>query len=181
MNTADVLVLGGPPGAGKTTVSALIADGWNPSVRLKADLFWDEFICRGWIAPWKPESHDQNCTVLRAVAAAAAEYAKGTYPVVLDGTVGPWFVDLIGEVFSDRDVAWQYAILLPSHEETVERNQLRSAEERVEEAVIDKMHGEFTAHVNGFEKYVVDSTHLDAEATAVLVCNKIQGRELEIR
>lgn len=91
MNTADVLVLGGPPGAGKTTVSALIADGWNPSVRLKADLFWDEFIYRGWIAPWKPE-------------------------------------------------------------ETVERNQLRSAEERVEEAVIDKMHGEFTAYVNGFAR-----------------------------
>ena len=39
---------------------------------------------------------------------------------------------------------------------------LRSVEEKVEREPLDKMYGEFSSHLDGFEKYVMDSTHLDA-------------------
>ena len=39
MSEGRVMVLTGPPGAGKTTVAAAIADAFEPSVNLRADDF----------------------------------------------------------------------------------------------------------------------------------------------
>jgi len=89
VDPGEVLVLTGPPAAGKSTVAALIADRWDLSVHLRADYFLEEFIRSGYQRPWRSESHEQNTTVMRAVTAATAEYAKGGYQVVVDGIVGP--------------------------------------------------------------------------------------------
>jgi len=47
--------------------------------------------------------------------------------------------------------------------------------------VLDKMHGGFTSHLHGYEKHVVDSTHLDAAQTAEVVCKSMEAGELQIR
>jgi len=46
--------------------------------------------------------------------------------------------------------------------------------------VLDKMHGEFTSHLHGYEKHVVDSTHLDATQTAEAVNKKMETGELHV-
>lgn len=51
-----VVVLTGPPGAGKSTVARVLADRFMPSVHLHTDDFW-HYIRRGWIAPYLPEAH----------------------------------------------------------------------------------------------------------------------------
>jgi chloramphenicol 3-O-phosphotransferase len=181
MTPTEVLVLGGPPAAGKTTVAALIADRWNPSVHLGGDAFWETFIRRGYLKPWRPESREQNSTVIRVVMAAAAEYAGGGYSVVVDATVGPWFLELVADVFSDRGVDWHYAILLPTHASVVERNGSRSPGEGVEEEVLEKMYAEFTSHLRGFEEHAVDSTRMSAEETAAAVCAKLERGELRLQ
>ena len=89
MDPGEILVLTGPPAAGKSTVGALIANQWDLGVHLRADYFWDEFIRSGLLRPWMPESHEQNTTVINAITAAAVEYAKGGYSVLVDGIVGP--------------------------------------------------------------------------------------------
>jgi len=181
VDPGEVLVLTGPPAAGKSTVAGLIADRWDLSVHLRADYFLEESIRSGYLKPWKPESHAQNTTVARAVTAATTEYAKGGYLVVVDGIVGPWFVELVAETFAGHGVAWHYAILLPTSDVCLERNRSRSVEEQVEREVLDKMYGEFTSHLDGYEKHVVDSACLDAGQTAEAIYKKIEVGELRVR
>ena len=179
MNYGDVLVLTGPPAVGKSTVAALIADRWDLSVHLRTDYFWDEFIRRGFLRPWMLESQEQNTTVMRVITAAAVEYAKGGYSVVVDGIVGPWFAELVAETFADHGVAWHYVILLPANDVNVERSRSRS--KTITQGVLDKMYDEFTSHLDGYEKHVVDSTHLDAAQTAAVVCKSMEAGELQVR
>jgi adenylate kinase family enzyme len=178
MDPGEILILTGPPAAGKTTVAELIVGQWDLSVHLQADYFWDEFIRSGFLRPWMPESHEQNTTVINAITAAAVEYAKGGYSVLVDGIVGPWFVELVAETFADHEARWHYAILLPASDVNVERSRSRS--KAITQEVLEKMHSEFTAHLAGYEKYVVDSTHLDATQTAEAVNKKMEIGELRI-
>lgn len=61
--SGEVLIVTGAPGAGKTTVAALVASGnAGPAVHLHADDFW-HYIKTGWIAPYLPEAHQQNTVV----------------------------------------------------------------------------------------------------------------------
>ena len=43
------------------------------------------------------------------------------------------------------------------------------------------MYGEFTSHLDGYEKYVVNSVRLDAEQTAEAVSKKMETGELRVR
>src|SRR5260370_30883345 len=54
-----VIVLTGPPGAGKSTVTHQWAGKLPPSVHLHTDDFWD-FIRQGRIEPNLPPAHRQN-------------------------------------------------------------------------------------------------------------------------
>ena len=49
----------GPPGAGKSTVAAPVAAGFERSVHLHTDDFY-AWIARGYVEPWRPSRYDQN-------------------------------------------------------------------------------------------------------------------------
>src|SRR5690348_11975303 len=100
-----VVILTGPPGAGKSTVADILArQSEIPAVHLHTDDFYDRYIKSGFILPWLPESQKQNETVTRAIAAAASTYAEGGYFSIIDGIVGPWFLAPFREASSARNV-----------------------------------------------------------------------------
>ena len=47
----------------------------------------------GAIPPHLPESNEQNLIVIEAFLEAAKRYARGGYDVIVDGIVGPWFLE----------------------------------------------------------------------------------------
>lgn len=115
---ADLIVVTGPPGAGKTTVARALAGGFDPSALVAGD---DFFACvtRGFISPWTPEAHHQNEIVIQAAAAAAGRLATGGYTVAYDGVVGPWFLPTF--TAATGLIRLHYLVLLPSEERCVAR------------------------------------------------------------
>src|SRR5579862_8698553 len=108
-----ILIVSGPPGAGKSTVARRLAQTWDGlAVHIPTDAFYAA-ILSGYVAPWLAESHQQNITVTQAIAAAAAAYAAGGYAVMLDGVVGPWFLEHYRRAATGAGVELSYVVLRP--------------------------------------------------------------------
>jgi uridine kinase len=52
----DLIVLTGPPGAGKSTVARVLAARFAASALVPGDDFF-AFLVRGAVLPWLPEAH----------------------------------------------------------------------------------------------------------------------------
>ena len=75
---ASLLLITGPPGAGKSAVARLIVERFEPSVLVAGDEFF-AFLARGALPPWLPEARAQNTVVTRAAASAAGRFVTGGY------------------------------------------------------------------------------------------------------
>lgn len=135
----DLLVISGPPGAGKSTVAGLIADRLRPSVLVEGDAFF-RFL-RGGIEPWLPDAEDQNDVVAHAAGAAAGQFVEGGLPAVYDGVLGPWHLPAF--LASTGLEAIDYAVLLPSLPTVLLRVANREDHPFDDRAAAQHMHREF--------------------------------------
>jgi adenylate kinase family enzyme len=137
---SELLIITGPPGAGKSTVARLVADRFEPSALVQGDVFFG-FVARGYIDPWLTESHEQNTVVTEATARATSVFARGGFTTIFDGMVGPWFLPTFLQHAGVESV--HYAVLLPSAETCVARVLARTDHGFREEAVTRDMHASF--------------------------------------
>jgi len=89
---ADLIVVTGPPGSGKSTVAPLLSRMFTASAVVAGDDFFS-FIDQGYLQPWTAEADQQNETVVEAAAAAAGRLSIGGYTVVYDGLLAPGFLE----------------------------------------------------------------------------------------
>ncbi len=186
-STGTVLIVTGPPGAGKSTVAPLVAARLGPLVAtIEADWFWT-IVTAGFIPPWEPTSNDQNRTVLRSVISAAAEMATGGYQVLIDGVIGPWHLPVVTDVLESRGVDLDYVVLRPDLETCLDRARARATgQARVPDhppltasGPIRHMWNEF-GHLGRYESHVIDTSRLDHEASADEVRRALVAGELRV-
>jgi hypothetical protein len=137
---AELVIVTGPPGAGKSTVAPLVADGFASSVLIQGDWFFGLWR-RGAIDPWLPEAAPQTSVAFAAAAAAAGTFARADCTVVYDGFIPPpalpGFAALAGVA------AVQYAVLLPPEDTCVTRVGARSGHGFTSDAATRRMYREF--------------------------------------
>ncbi|MFJ8210408.1 AAA family ATPase [Streptomyces sp. NPDC096033] len=163
-----IILLSGPSGSGKTTVARILAQSrLSPSVHLHTDDFFAA-IKQGALAPYLPEAHEQNQTVTGVIARAAAGYAAGGYYTLVDGVIGPWFLEEYEKAARAAGVGLVYVVLRPDREVALDRGALRSQHPLTDRQVLNQIYDSFT-DLGPYEKNVLDSTDLTAQETAEAV------------
>lgn len=172
----SLLIVTGPPGAGKSTVAALLAAQVSPSVLVEGDRFF-EFLAEGAIEPWLPASHHQNEVVTHAAATATGRFAAD-YETVYDGVVGPWFLPTFAAATGLTRL--DYVIVLPSVEVCVSRVGTRTGHGFTDEGATRKMHAEFTA-ASIEARHVISDDAAGAEETARSIVEARAAGRLDYR
>lgn len=166
---AELIVVTGPPGAGKTTAARALAGLFERSALVAGDDFF-AFIDQGYIAPWTSEAHQQNDTVIGAAAAAAGRLAAGDYTVVFDGVIGPWFLEAFSATAGVGAV--HYVVLLPPEPTCVERVRSRVRHGFADLDATRHMYRQF-ADADLPPRHVLDTTD-DAETVASRIFGLVQ-------
>ncbi len=164
----ELLVITGPPGAGKSTVAAAVVDRFEPSALVSGDSFFG-LLRRGYIPPWLPESAEQNRTVTEVAARAAGSLCAAGYAVVYDGVVGPWMLPTF--IAATEVSRVHYVVLLPTEDECVHRVEHRTGHGFVDIPATRHMHKQF-ADASIDERHVIHDSH-DSDATARIIIDSM--------
>ena len=164
-DVAVLLILTGPPGAGKSTIGGRVARRHSRAVHLHTDDFW-AYIVAGSIPPYEAAASEQNQTVMRVIAEASFGYARGGYFTVLDGIVGPWMLRHFRRLSTAQpEVDLVYIVLRPRRQVALARAQARTTQGALlSQGPIGHMWDQF-ADLGPLESHVLDTSDDDTGAT----------------
>jgi predicted ABC-type ATPase len=164
----ELVIVTGPPGAGKSTVSGLVADSFDSSVLFPADWFFGRWHS-GAVDPWLPQAAPQTSVAARAAAVAAGTFARADCQVVYDGFLPP--EALPGFAAAAGLSVLHYAVILPPATTCVDRVAARTGHGFTSEDAARAMYRDFA-------EAALDARHLvtDPEAAATDVAQQITDR-----
>ena len=176
MKSGRIIVITGAPGTGKTTTSAIVAkeSTMEKSVHMHTDDFY-HYLSKGAIPRHLPESNEQNLIVIEAFLEAAKRYVRGGYDVIVDGIIGPWFLEpWLNIVREGYEV--HYIVLRANKEETMKRAIERSKLDRKTNIELVEIMWEQFNNLGAYEKNILDTTQLSVEDTVSAIKEKVANK-----
>ena len=168
-----VLILTGPPGAGKTTAARVLAERSERAVHIESDRFF-QFIRSGFVEPWRPESAEQNEVVMRVVAGAAAAYASAGYFTIVDGIVLPrFFFEPLRDALREAGHEVAYAVLRAPLDVCLARAGSRDSQPLADPHVVERLWRDF-ADLGPLSAHAIDVDAEDPQAAADLLEARIR-------
>lgn len=163
-----LIIITGPPGAGKSTMSQAVALKLQKTVYLPTDIIRSFFV-NGSYVPWdtSPKAKKQHLLFEEIVTRMVEQYIKNGYNVILDG------------IYDDQDVVKlrkvskkvRAFILLPTLQVTRARDRGREKAKQIAHRV-KPLHDYFSkARLKHFE--LIDSSELDAKQTLRKITSKL--------
>jgi len=172
-------ILTGPPAIGKTTVAhAVASNAAGPTVHLVTDEFYRS-IRTGFVLPYLPAAAAQNEVVIDAIIATATTFARGSYDVVIDGILGPWFLQPFRAAAEREHLTISYVVLRSDLVVTLDRARQRLGRELTDVAAITGLHDAF-AELGELERHVIDTTGLSIDATAAAVRSAVASGDYHL-
>ena len=173
MKMGRIVVITGSPGTGKTTASSILAkeSDLEKSVCMHTDDFY-HYLCKGAIPPYLPESNEQNLIVIEAFFEAAKRYARGVYDVIVDGIIGPWFLEPWQNIVHENYEV-HYIVLWATKEETMKRAVQRlKLDRKTNTELVETMWEQFS-DLGIYERNVIDTTMHSVEGTVSAIKERI--------
>lgn len=128
---SQIVIISGPPGAGKSTVAEALCERYDRTVHLETDDVY-AWIRMGFVSPWKSGALGQNLMVSRAAARAASAFVQKQFGVFIDGVIGRSHLAVYLEELRSCRVPIHFAVLRPDMHEAMRRSHNR--EKHVPEA-----------------------------------------------
>jgi hypothetical protein len=158
-------------------VAGLLARASPLGVHLVADQCF-HWIASGYVLPWQRGSHRQNATVTEVIGAAAGRFAADGYDVVVDGIVGPWFLETFRGALGVGSEPLRYVVLRPSRAVAAGRALGRTGRsDLVDPEPVSAMYDAFT-DLGPFEAHVIDSSGQDPPSTLRAVQCRLEDGSL---
>lgn len=168
------IVIGGCPGAGKSSASKELAKLISGCVLIETDDFFSYLVDP--IDPSTPAAKSQNETVISAYAESANVYRNGGYTVVLEGVIGPWVFSTLAPILGRFD----YFLLHTSLESALNRVSTRSTKQ-VTLGKVERMHPQFDGVLSNTRDHVINTEHIGPDTVAKMILTKIEEGSCEIR
>ena len=176
MKNGRIIIITGAPGTGKTTTSAIVAkeSSMEKSVHMHTDDFY-HYLSKRAIPPHLPEANEQNLIVIEAFLEAAKRFVRGGYDVIVDGIIGPWFLEpWLNIVREGYEV--HYIVLKADKEETMKRAIERSKLDRKTNIELVETMWEQFDNLGIYEKNSLDPTQLSVRDTVFAIKEKITNK-----